>query len=139
MTAAGGRVEPPIIAALSARQPPAVRAALRLAAALERHGLWSDVHEGMGLALVSVWVELVVWTDGACYVWWSGAISSRGRRLMAYCPADDPMSAARRVATRYVALRKGHPYSQVIAEVLGSIGVIVPAVVSPSTDQRVTR
>ncbi|MEU8270015.1 hypothetical protein AB0B89_23010 [Sphaerisporangium sp. NPDC049002] len=117
----------PILPELSSRHP-AVTVALRLSRELERHGICSDVHEGTGLALVSVWVDLVVWTDGACYIWWSGAVSSKGRRLLSYCSTDDPVSAARRVAARYVDLRKGHPYSHVIAEALASIGVSIPAV-----------
>ncbi|MFJ2029080.1 hypothetical protein [Streptosporangium sp. NPDC087985] len=47
-----------------------LRAANRLLTALEDLGIAADVHEGYGIALVSVWVDLVVWTDGASFSWW---------------------------------------------------------------------
>ncbi|MGW4640388.1 hypothetical protein ACWEN6_17770 [Sphaerisporangium sp. NPDC004334] len=71
------------------RRHPAARAAHRLCRTLERHGITAEVHEGRGLALVSVCVDLVAWTD-------------RG-------PAGDPVTAARRVADRYTTLRHGRP------------------------------
>ncbi|MER6001988.1 hypothetical protein ABT120_25685 [Nonomuraea angiospora] len=42
----------------------ALETADELCAALARMGISADVHEGRGLALVSVWTGLVVWTDG---------------------------------------------------------------------------
>ncbi|MET8047172.1 hypothetical protein ABZU75_06180 [Streptosporangium sp. NPDC005286] len=41
-----------------------LRAANRLLTALEDLGIAADVHEGYGIALVSVW------TDGASFPWW---------------------------------------------------------------------
>ncbi|WP_214416538.1 hypothetical protein [Sphaerisporangium fuscum] len=92
------------------RRHPAARAAHRLRRALEWHGITSEVHEGRGIALVSVCVDLVAWTDGSCYFWWSGTVSgSTGRRTYNYSPAGDPVTAARRVAGRYMELRHGRP------------------------------
>ncbi|GLW99462.1 hypothetical protein Misp02_35490 [Microtetraspora sp. NBRC 16547] len=99
-----------------------LRAANRLLTVLEDLGIAADVHEGYGIALVSVWVDLVVWTDGASFSWWSGRISQRtGLREHAYCPADDPVTAARRIADRYAELRDEHPLSELIREVLSEI------------------
>jgi hypothetical protein len=95
-----------IIPELAKPQHPAIRAAYRLSRAFEPHGIAADVHEGTGIALVSVWTNLVVWC-GPCYLWWSGGVSPvTGRRTYTYCPADDPVTAARRVAERYAQLRK---------------------------------
>ncbi|MFC7386927.1 hypothetical protein [Sphaerisporangium rhizosphaerae] len=92
------------------RRHPAARAAHRLCWTLERHGITAEVHEGRGLALVSVCVDLVAWTDGSCYFWWSGEVSeATGRRTYNYSPAGDPVTAARRVADRYTTLRRGRP------------------------------
>ncbi|RCG29497.1 hypothetical protein DQ384_20915 [Sphaerisporangium album] len=84
---------------------PSAQAAHRLSRALERHGITGEVHEGRGLALVSVWVDLVAWTDGSCF-WWSGAVTAGNRRSYSYSPADDPVTTARRVAERYAQLRR---------------------------------
>ncbi|WP_370028601.1 hypothetical protein [Planotetraspora sp. GP83] len=57
---------------VSARRPPVVttaRCAERLRVELERYGVAADVHEGYGLALASVWIDLVVWTDGRWFRW----------------------------------------------------------------------
>jgi hypothetical protein len=48
------------------------QAAERLSNELAALGIRTDIHGGYELALVSVWVELVVWTDGRWYRWWSG-------------------------------------------------------------------
>lgn len=91
-----------------ARRDPAARAAHRLSMALERHGITTEVHEGSGLALVSVWLDLVAWTDGSCYFWWAGGVSeTTRRRTYSYGPADDPVTTASRVAGRYMELRGG--------------------------------
>ncbi|MEV6984802.1 hypothetical protein AB0M95_26570 [Sphaerisporangium sp. NPDC051017] len=103
-----------------------MRAGLALARELERHGLCSEIHQGYGLALVSVWVDLVVWTDATCYIWWTGQFRPNGRRQLAYCAGNDPASAAARVAARYVELRRNHPHAQIIADVLESAGLVVP-------------
>jgi hypothetical protein len=72
---------------------------------LERHGIVTDVHDGYGLALVSVWVGLVVWCDGDRYWWRTGWDDRRQRFTYAWHPAVDPVRAARRIAFRYAALR----------------------------------
>ncbi|WP_182881675.1 hypothetical protein [Microbispora sp. H10949] len=94
------------------RRPPVVTAAHtaeRLRVELEQYGVAADVHEGYGLALVSVWVELVVWTDGRWFRWRSGRTSTSGRPVYAFAPASDVVTAARRVAHRYRQLRHVHP------------------------------
>lgn len=107
-----------------------LRAAEQLALALEDLGVAADVHEGHGIALVSVWTDLVVWTDGMAYSWWSGRISGRtGRKLYTYGPAHDPVAVARRVAERYAELREEHPLSALIREVLGkpqTVWAVIP-------------
>ena len=58
-------------------------AAEQLRAALDDLGIAADVHEGHGAALLSVWVELLVWSDGFRFMWWNGEYSARtGRRSM---------------------------------------------------------
>ncbi|GLX03312.1 hypothetical protein [Microbispora sp. NBRC 16548] len=90
-------------------------AAERLSDELAALGIRTDVHEGYGLALVSVWVELVVWTDGRCYRWWSGRKSARTQRwIYAFGPVDDPVTTARRIAVRYKDLRQHHPLSALL-------------------------
>lgn len=94
----------------------AARCAERLRTELERHGVAADVHEGYGLALVSVWVELVVWTDGRWFRWGSGRTSTSGRPVYAFAPVLDVATAARRVADRYRQLRRDHPYSRYLMD-----------------------
>jgi hypothetical protein len=87
-----------------------VRAAERLRDELEALGIDADVHDGYGLALVSVWFGLVVWTDGLVYRW--RVAPGRGlweARRYAFGPADDPVTAAGRVADRYAELRRRTP------------------------------
>ncbi len=82
-------------------------------------GITADVHNGDGISLVSVWIDLVVWSDGTSYIWWSGQKAARtGRWKYHYGPTDDPLTVARRVADRFRDLAKGHPMSGVIREVL---------------------
>ncbi|GLW20687.1 hypothetical protein Mame01_07300 [Microbispora amethystogenes] len=95
-----------------ARRPPVVtaaRTAEQLRVELEQYGIAADVHEGYGLALVSVWVELVVWTDGGYFRWRSGRTSTSGRAVYAFAPTSDIVTAARRVAHRYGQLRQQYP------------------------------
>ncbi|MFI7028371.1 hypothetical protein ACIBK1_06650 [Microbispora rosea] len=97
---------------VAGRRPLAVTAAQcaeRLRLELEQYGVAADVHEGYGLALVSVWVELVVWTDGRWFRWRSGRTSTSGRPVYAFGPASDVVTAARRVAHRYGQLRQQYP------------------------------
>ncbi|MGV9773683.1 hypothetical protein [Streptosporangium sp. NPDC003464] len=100
-------------------ETPAVHAACLLRDELARHGVEGDVHDGYGLALVSVWADLVVWTDGVVYRWWTGRLSPRTRqRLYAVYSLDSPAAVARVVALRYAELRECHPRSGLIAEAL---------------------
>ncbi|TMR12371.1 hypothetical protein ETD86_32845 [Nonomuraea turkmeniaca] len=73
--------------------------------ALRRDGIKADVHDGYGLALVSVWVGLVVWCDGGRFWWRTGWNAGRRRVIYAWHPAADPFRAARRIAMRYEELR----------------------------------
>jgi hypothetical protein len=92
--------------------PSAVHAADRLSSALKQHGISADVHDGHGIALVSVWVDLLIWTDGVVYRWWTGQICGRaGRRLYTTYSVNDPVAAAHRVAHRYEELHQSHPLS----------------------------
>ncbi|WP_440101293.1 hypothetical protein [Streptosporangium sp. H16] len=85
-------------------------AAEQLRAALADLGITAGVHQGHGAALLSVWVDLLVWSDGVHFMWWNGEHSARtGRRKYAAHPADNPATAARRIAARYADLRAAHP------------------------------
>ncbi|WP_433248645.1 hypothetical protein ACQPYK_00900 [Streptosporangium sp. CA-135522] len=77
-----------------------------LQAELRRGGISADVHNGYGLALVSIWVGLVVWCDGDRFWWRTGWDDRRRRFVYAWHPAVDPTRAARRVAFRYGDLRR---------------------------------
>ena len=72
---------------------------------LRLDGIEADVHDGYGLALVSVWVGLVVWCDGERFWWRTGWSAERRRSIYAWHPASDPYRAARRIARRYEELR----------------------------------
>ncbi|NUW38326.1 hypothetical protein HTZ77_44060 [Nonomuraea sp. SMC257] len=74
------------------------------------------MHIGYGLALVSVWVGLVVWSDGERYWWRTGWDADRKRVIYARHPAVEPARAARRIAFRYADLCANQPLSTVIAE-----------------------
>ncbi|MER5422372.1 hypothetical protein [Streptosporangium roseum] len=66
---------------------------------------------------MSVWRELLVWTDGTVYRWWTGHLSPKTRRrLYTAYGADNPATAARRVAHRCEELRQAHPRSEPIVE-----------------------
>ncbi|WP_436761898.1 hypothetical protein [Streptosporangium sp. V21-05] len=84
---------------------------------LEHCGVAADVHQGHDVSLVSVWTNLVVWTDGFAYRWWTGKISAKtGRRLYRVYGVDNPITVAHRVAQRYEELRKASHWSKGVAE-----------------------
>ncbi|WP_143043882.1 hypothetical protein [Nonomuraea jiangxiensis] len=87
---------------------PETHAAEALADALAARGVSADVHDGYGLALVSVWAGLVVWCHGGRYWWRSGWDARRYRVIYAWHPATEPARAAHRVARRYAQLRESH-------------------------------
>lgn len=94
----------------------ALNAAMRLQRELGHLGIGSDVHDGYGLALLSVWVGLVVWCDGERY-WWRTSWDARRQRVVyAWHASTEPARAAHRVALRYAHLRTSHPLSTLIAE-----------------------
>ncbi|MBN6057212.1 hypothetical protein JYK22_35135, partial [Nonomuraea sp. RK-328] len=84
----------------------AEQAATWLAYALSEMGVEADVNGNEHVALVSVYTNLVVWTDGTYFIWWSGRLTKVARRrVYAYCPSDDPLTAARRVSMRLETLK----------------------------------
>lgn len=108
------------------RPSPATVAAERLRTVLESRGIAADVHTGYGVALVSVWVDVVIWCecgpDGWRYRWWTGRLSHRtGRYVYTGCRADAVETAARRITARYSEVRRTHPLSPVVAEHLASL------------------
>lgn len=90
----------------------------RLSLALRQLGIATDIHDGYGLALVSVWVGLVVWCDGERFWWQGGWDDRRERAVYAWHSALEPERTAHRVARRYADLRKSHPLSETIAGVI---------------------
>lgn len=93
-----------------------VQSADALRQALEAHEIPTDVHDGYGLALVSVWVGLVVWCDQDRYWWRAGWEPRRERVVYAWHPASEPVRAAHRVALRYADLRASHPLSDLFTD-----------------------
>lgn len=87
----------------------AVKAAERLRDALARQQIAADVHDGYGLALVSVWTGLIVWCNGDRYWWCAGWNPQERRPVYASNRCGDPEQAAVRVARRYARLRALHP------------------------------
>jgi hypothetical protein len=108
-------LKPSVIALSPAQSAHALRDALA------DQDITSDIHVGYGLALVSVWVSLVVWCDGNWFWWRVGWNDQRKRVLYARHPADEPVSAARRVAFRYEEVYRHHPHSELIADVVSSV------------------
>jgi hypothetical protein len=87
----------------------AMKAAERLQAELTRLGIDSDINHGYGCALISVWTNLVIWTDGTRY-WWRTAWNPQCARYTYAChPGHEPNRAARRIARRYTQVREQHP------------------------------
>ncbi|MDF5756185.1 hypothetical protein [Spongiactinospora sp. TRM90649] len=101
---------------------PAIQLAERLQVLLAEYGISTDLHAGDRIALVSLWTDLVVWTDGTCVRWWNGKVSPRTRRLLfTNYNADDLPAAARTLTRRYQVLRsKDHFYGLEAAHVDGS-------------------
>ncbi|WP_433245901.1 hypothetical protein ACQPYK_44285 [Streptosporangium sp. CA-135522] len=93
-----------------------VEAAEELRTALARHGITADVHDGYGLALVSVWVGLVVWCHGGRFCWRIGWNARQHRPVYAWHPAVEPVRAAHRVALRYAELRQMQAQPQTLTE-----------------------
>lgn len=100
-----------------ATRPSAAEAAEQLRSSLADLGIPADVHEGPGLALVSVWVELVVQCDSEWFWWRSGWDERRNRAIYARHPATEPSRAARRIVFRYDGLRRTRPLSAVSDDV----------------------
>ncbi|MEV6982308.1 hypothetical protein AB0M95_13750 [Sphaerisporangium sp. NPDC051017] len=116
----------------------ALEAADRLQRALGAFAISADVNVGSGIALVSVWADLIVWTHGELgYWWWSGRYAAPGRKLYAWGPVRDPVSVARRVAFRFAEACQNHPRSAAIVEMLATVrdGWEIP----PLTGQAVLR
>ena len=108
-------------------ESPALHVANRLRDELALQGITADVHDGYGVALVLVWVDLVVWVecgiDGVWrYIWWTGRINPKtGRWVYTRCPFTGVSSVARLVGERYRELLERHPWSPVIAEVVSEL------------------
>ncbi|GAA3424609.1 hypothetical protein GCM10018953_17920 [Streptosporangium nondiastaticum] len=86
-----------------------VDAAEALRTALAEHEITADVHDGYGLAVVSVWVDLLVWCDGRRFWWRTDWNARQHRPVYAWHSALEPVQAARRVARRYADLRHERP------------------------------
>jgi hypothetical protein len=82
-----------------------VRIAEQLCRELEQRGITADVNDGYGLAVVSVWHTLFVWTDGVLLWWRVGWSRQRNRPVYAWHPASEPQQAANRIALCYANLR----------------------------------
>ncbi|MEV0196293.1 hypothetical protein [Nonomuraea sp. NPDC050691] len=65
------------------------------------HRIASEVRHGDGVALVLISTELVVWTDGDIWWWWTGHTTGRGRWIYARASTGNVATTARRVALRY--------------------------------------
>ncbi|MEV0821577.1 hypothetical protein [Nonomuraea rubra] len=85
-------------------------AAEQLRRELGRLDIPSDIHDGYGLALVSVWVGLVVWCDCERFWWRTGWDDGRKRAVYAWHSVLEPARAARRVARRYADVRQSQPW-----------------------------
>ncbi|MER5645986.1 hypothetical protein [Streptosporangium sp. NPDC002524] len=87
----------------------AVDAAERLREALAGYEIVADVHDGYGLALVSVGVGLVVWSNGERFWWHTGWNAERRRAVYAWQEAAEPGRAARRIAFHHAGLCETTP------------------------------
>ncbi|MEV1171801.1 hypothetical protein [Nonomuraea sp. NPDC049784] len=79
----------------------AVAMADQLQRELGLHGITADVNDGYGLAVVSVWRGLLVWTNGDLFWWRTGWNDRRDRPVYASHSTADPKRAARRIAALY--------------------------------------
>ncbi|GAA3109824.1 hypothetical protein [Streptosporangium carneum] len=86
----------------------AERAAGRLRDALTRQRIASHVTAGHGLALVSLWYGLVVWSNGDRFWWCDGWNEQLRRPRYASHRASEPDRAAQRIARRYAQLHALH-------------------------------
>jgi hypothetical protein len=106
-------------------------AAGRLRAELERYGVAAAVHEGRGVALVSVRSDLQIWVQpgpqGLRYRWWTGEISdTTGRCVFIERPAHAVEETAQRIAARCRQPLARHP-------VFLATGRAAPAYISPAS------
>ncbi|MEW9553837.1 hypothetical protein [Nonomuraea sp. NPDC050783] len=92
-------------------------AAEHLQRELSHLGIPSDVHDGYGLALVSVWVGLVVWCDCERFWWRTGWDAGRKRSIYAWHPILEPARAAGRIARRYADVCRSYRWSNEIVTV----------------------
>ncbi|MEV0422568.1 hypothetical protein [Streptosporangium canum] len=94
----------------------AADAAENLREALARHEIAVDVHDGYGLALVSVWAGLVVWSNGERFWWNAGWDEQRRCCVYASQQTSDVVRAAQRIAFHYARLRSASTRSNPITE-----------------------
>ena len=97
----------------------ALKSAESLRAELDLLRIPSDVHDGYGLALVSVWVGLVVWCHGGRFWWRTGLDLRRDRFVYAWHCSTEPARAARRVAFQYAELRERHMPPWLVPDAVG--------------------
>ncbi|MCC5582024.1 hypothetical protein IMZ11_41140 [Microtetraspora sp. AC03309] len=98
------------------RPDAAAAAAIRLQAALgDRHEIHADVHQGDQVAFVSVARGLLVLTAKGQYQWPTGERDARGP-IYAAGPADDPVTAALRIAARYDQIMKDQPPANLVPD-----------------------
>ncbi|MGW5689102.1 hypothetical protein [Nonomuraea sp. NPDC003754] len=76
---------------------------------LGKLGIYADVNEHRGVALVSLWLDLIIWCDGTRFSFWTGQHDHRGARVYAVLPVDDVDATARRAAQRYAEHREAEP------------------------------
>jgi hypothetical protein len=100
----GTPVEP-----LQAQLVASFESAKQLCDALTAHKIKADVHDGYGIALVSVWVDLVVACDQQLFWWRTGWNRRRRRPIYARHSTGDVVHAAERIARRYAELRQTRP------------------------------
>ncbi|MEV7013578.1 hypothetical protein [Streptosporangium sp. NPDC051022] len=86
----------------------AEQAAHRLHRALAHHGIASHVTTGYGLALVSLWYGLVIWSNGDRFWWCDDWDATLKQPRYASHRASEPDRAAHRIAQRYMRLRARH-------------------------------